>query len=296
MSGVRRALRKAAQARTARKLKLTRNWYYRASGIDEASRKGRKWIEKNDAASFAFGALREKTSKTSKPEEYREFVNVYNNNFEALWQEMLKKRWANQTHRLYSGKTRVLQRFVNSLGGGPGRGRNNKKVMVAYGGAVFASGKRNERHVPVKRVRRMTRQTHSTAIIDEFNTSKMCPTCELPLQEVMARIRVRGEEPGQFRFKTIPAREHRRCNNQCPREGTSHKNRDVVGAQNILKCAKAGGRKDSGSDRRPACLRRTAVGEEPHPHMGEAHLLRPVEVEGDRLLPKIIRMRGRAQM
>ena len=296
MSGVRRARRKAAQARTARKLKLTRNWYYRASGIDEASRKGRKWIEKNDAASSAFDALREKTSKTSKPEEYREFVDVYNNNFEALWQEKLKKRWANQTHRLYGGKTRVLQRFVNSLGGGPGRGRNNKKVMVAYGGAVFASGKRHERYVPVKRARRMTRQTHSTAIIDEFNTSKMCPTCELPLQEVMARIPVGGEEPGQFRSKTIPVREHRRCNNQCVREGTSHKNRDVVGAQNILKCAKAGGRKDSGSERRPACLRRPAVGEAPHPHMGEPHLLRPIEVEGERRLAKKIRMRGRAQM
>ena len=227
---------------------------------------------------------------------YGPYVNAYNNNFEALWQEKLKKRWANQSFRLYGRKTSVLQRFVNSLGGGPRGVRNNEKVMVAYGDGGFPSGQRFERYVPVKRTRRMTRQTHLTAIIGEYNTSKMCPTCEVPLQEVKVRIRRRGEQPDQFVFKTETAREHRRCDNRCAREGTSHKNRDVVGALNILKCAKAGGRKaDVGSEKRPACLRRRAEADGAHPPMG-VFLCRPVEEDGGRQLPKKIRVRARARM
>ena len=71
--------------------------------------------------------------------------------------------------------------------------RGDEIPLIAYGAARFASGGRGERAVPVKGMQRLLRQTYPTVLVDEYNTSKMCPTCHVPLQHVKVRLRQRDE-------------------------------------------------------------------------------------------------------
>ena len=202
---------------------------------------------------------------------YRGHVDAYIEHFEALWTEKLRPRWARQKFRLYCGKRRALQEFVNGL-------RGDEIPLIAYGAARFASGGRGERSVPVKGMRRLLRQTYPTVLVDEYNTSKMCPTCHVPLQHVKVQLRQRDES-----WKTVTCHDLRRCGNRgpggCALLGCSWKNRDEAASLNIGRCARLKATKaEYDVDNRPAFLRRRAPGEPKHPD-ATVFLCRPVDDE-----------------
>jgi hypothetical protein len=247
---------------------LTRAWYYRRSGINAARKQSRRWLEHSNVKQ-AFEAFRATTVKTTSSVVYRAHVAAYNANFDVLWTEKLRPRWARQKFRLYCGKRRALQKFVNSL-------RGDETPLIAYGAATFASGGRGERSVPVKGIRRLIRQTYPTVLVDEYNTSKMCLTCHVPLQHVKVRARQRDES-----WKTVTCHDLRRCGNRgpggCASLGCSWKNRDGAASLNIGRCARFKAVKaDHDVDNRPAFLRRRAPGEPKHPDM-TVFLCRPVD-------------------
>ena len=99
--------------------------------------------------------------KTANFDVYKRHVAAYVNNFDTLWKEKLRPRWARQKFRLYCGKRRALQEFVNSL-------RGDEIPLIAYGAATFGSGGRGERSVPVKGIQRLVRQTYPTVLVDEY--------------------------------------------------------------------------------------------------------------------------------
>jgi integrase len=183
----------------------------------------------------------------------------------------LRPRWARQKFRLYCGKRRALQEFVNNL-------RGDEIPLIAYGAATFASGGRGERSVPVKGIQRLVRQTYPTVLVDEYNTTKMCPTCHVPLQHVKVRIRQRDES-----WRTVTCHDLRRCGNRgpggCALLGCSWKNRDEAASLNIGRCARLKAVK-AGHDvaNRPASLRRRAQGEPKHPDK-TVFRCRPVDAE-----------------
>ena len=191
--------------------------YYRRAGIDAAKKQSRRWLEYRDDVREAFQALSGFSVKTTDFEVYRGHVDAYVEHFEALWTEKLRPRWARQKFRLYCGKRRAQQEFVNSL-------RGDEIPLIAYGAARFASGGRGERSVPVKGMQRLLRQTYPTVLVDEYNTSKMCPKCHVPLQHVKVRLRQRDES-----WKTVTCHDLRRCGNRgpggCALLGCSCKNR-----------------------------------------------------------------------
>jgi hypothetical protein len=238
---------------------LTRAWYYRRAGIDAAKKRSRRWLE-NENVSVAFKALRDLTVKTTDPDVYKQHVDAYVLHYDTLWAEKLRPRWARQKFRLYCGKRRALQEFVNNL-----RGGGEIPPLIAYGNAGFASGGRGERSVPVKGIKRLIRQTYPTVLVDEYNTTKMCLTCHVPLQHVKVRIQQRDES-----WKTTTCHDLRRCGNRgpggCAVLGCSWKNRDEVASLNIGRCARLNAL-GAGHDvaNRPACLRRRAPGQPRHP-------------------------------
>jgi hypothetical protein len=204
---------------------------------------------------------------------YRAHVAAYVNNFNTLWTEKLRPRWARQKFRLYCGKRRALQEFVNNL-------RGDEIPLIAYGAAGIASGGRGERSVPVKGIQRLVRQTYPTVLVDEYNTTKMCPTCHVPLQ----LVKVQAWQRRDGSWKTVTCHDLRRCGNRgaggCASLGCSWKNRDEAASLNIGRCARLNAVK-AGHDvaNRPPFLRRRAPGEPKHPDKTVFHC-RPVDASG----------------
>ena len=183
---------------------------------------------------------------------------MYNEHFDKLWSEMLRPRWVRKEFRLYCGKQRALQVFINSL-------RGDETPLVAYGAANVASGGRGERSVPVKRIKRLICLTFPTVLVDEYNTTKMCPTCHTPLQHVKVQ-RLQHDKS----WKTVTSHDLRRCGNRepggCARLGDSWKNRDEAASLNIGRCARVNAlRADHDVRSRPPFLRRRAPGDQRHP-------------------------------
>jgi hypothetical protein len=250
---------------------LTRAWYYRRAGMDAARKQSRRWLKHRDVRE-AFDVLSQYTVKTANFDVYKGHVDAYVINFDTLWKEKLRPRWARQKFRLYCGKRRALQEFVNSL-------RGDAIPLIAYGAATFGSGGRGERSVPVKGIQRLVRQTYPTVLVDEYNTSKMCPTCHVPLQHV----KVRAWQRRNGSWKKVTCHDLRRCGNRgaggCASLGYSWKNRDEAASLNIGRCARLNAVKAGHDDpNRPAFLRRRAQGEPNHPD-ATVFLCRPVDGE-----------------
>ena len=109
--------------------------------------------------------------------------------------------------------------------------------VIAYGGAVFKCNGRGSASVPTAVVKAKCKQYFKTVIIDEVRTSSVCPQCDGLLSKVLSKV-------------TTPTRQVRglmRCGSESCRN-VRFKNRDAVGAQNILRCAT--------SRDRPGCLER----------------------------------------
>ena len=71
----------------------------------------------------------------SVPDEllhFTKYLKTVLEQYDTLWNEYLKPRWANQRMRLYGGKKRVFAKFFNGLVS------KGKKTVVAYGAAKFA--------------------------------------------------------------------------------------------------------------------------------------------------------------
>ena len=130
-----------------------------------------------------FGATR---TKTLDPAVFTAHVASYYNHYGTLRGEKLLLRWARQSFRLYCLKRKTLKEFVNQFRGNPKPG-GKPPPLWAQGGALFPSGGPGERSVPVKGTRELIRETFPTVFVDEFNTTKMCSICGLPVQVFKGR-------------------------------------------------------------------------------------------------------------
>lgn len=145
-------------------VRLSRRQYYAEAGMYKARKNTERW---HQGMRPALTALSEASAKGADATTFRKHVATLLENYDALWTEYLKPRWANQRLRLYGGKKRVFARFFNKLVV-PG-----KRTVVAYGAAKFAPGGRGEVAVPTTRAFKECRHRFLTVPVDEFRTSKM---------------------------------------------------------------------------------------------------------------------------
>ena len=217
---------------------LSRNQYYRDAGMDRAKKLTRDGeIVLRDCRR----AMQDVSLKTANLDGITEYIAAYGPQFEQIWREVLRRRYAQSRFRVYLGKRRVLDKFFHSLKM-PGNGRTN----IAYGAATFSPQKKGwGRSVPTVSVRRAcARIFPHTVGVNEYRTSKVCPRCGSQLQQVY-RSRVQGEQYAK------PQRGILRCaSRDCA--ACTFINRDEVGARNILTCFMAERRGDA----RPGLLQR----------------------------------------
>ena len=144
----------------------------------------------------------------------------------------------------------------------PGEGKHR---VVAFGDGDFPAGYRKNRSVPRKALLRLLMHASTVLLVDEYNTTKMCPTCHTPLQHVKVQ-RLQHDKS----WKTVTSHDLRRCGNRepggCARLGDSWKNRDEAASLNIGRCARVNAlRADHDVRSRPPFLRRRAPGDQRHP-------------------------------
>lgn len=145
---------------------LTRKRYYSESGIFASRKRNETWSKsiKNNLISMSTVS-----TKGVNLNNHETFISVYMDNYDALWNEYFKTRWARQRLRLYGGKKRVFAKLFNEI-------KNHdisRRVVIAYGSATFAPGGKGEISVPTSTTFKNFARTFPTVVVDEFRSTKI---------------------------------------------------------------------------------------------------------------------------
>ena len=202
--------------------KLTRGEYYERCGMIRRNRKTAKWEKTIREEELTYSRH---SPKTTDPEQFDAFLKDYISVYDKLWDLKLKKKWAQESFRVYRKKREVLDGFFQSM-----HKKGERKPVIAYGKGGFASHGRGEVSVPTEYVKDKCRQYFETVEVDEYRTSCVCPCCDALLCKVTKKIQV---VDGTVEVREV--RGLRRCSSTVCSQ-VSFKNRDSVGARNILRC------------------------------------------------------------
>lgn len=157
--------------------RFTRKQYYEESGIIKANKKSRKWNEVNQSI---YDQLAVHDPKTASLERYEQYYEIIKQHYETLWYEKLKKKWAEQSLRLYGGKKRSFANFWKAY-------QSDKKTVLAYGASRFASSNKGEVACPTSRAYKEASDRFHSVLVNEFRTTKIHHECNEQLQYVRSQ-------------------------------------------------------------------------------------------------------------
>jgi len=152
-----------------RSFTLTRSRYYCESGIYKAAKQTERW---NSSISEHMNDMSSVSTKGVDPEMQSAYMCTYLRHYDALWSEVIMKRWAAQRLRLYGGKKRTFAKFWNAVVAAD----PSKRLVVAYGAAKFASGGKGEVSVPTSSAFKECKNARGVSrvlVVDEFRTSRV---------------------------------------------------------------------------------------------------------------------------
>ena len=159
--------------------KFTRNEYYHKSGIAKAKKKSEQW---NESIQPFLNELSENSPKTNDPDKWNEYLRIYSEYYELLWDHYTEKKWSRQRFHLYMMKRKVVDQFFQSL-----TFKGSPKPKIAYGAAKFSSTARNEVAVPTTAMYKACSRYYWTEPVDEFRTTMCCAECGEVLHKVARR-------------------------------------------------------------------------------------------------------------
>ena len=196
--------------------KFTRNEYYHKAGITKAKKKTEQW---NEVIQPFLNELSENSPKTNDPDKWTNYLRLYSEYYELLWDHYTEKKWSRQRFHLYMMKRKAVDQFFQSL-----TFKGSPKPKIAYGAAKFSSTARNEVAVPTTTMYKACSRYYWTEPVDEFRTTMCCAECGDVLHKVS-----RKNEDGNLR----DVRGLRWCGSTKCRKFLS---RDKNAALNILAC------------------------------------------------------------
>jgi hypothetical protein len=210
--------------------KLTRAQYYHDAGMSQARHQTQVWLS---SIQESLAELSTVSTKGAHVADHESYLAVLQQQYDTLWTEALKPRWARQRLRLYGGKKRVFAAFFKQL---KSPETDERRTLVAFGAGSFCPGGAGETSVPTTRAFRECRSRFVTKVIDEFRTTKIHWETDRLLHKVGKKSSPRTTVRGLLW-----------CGPTISSEG-KFVNRDLNGAMNILRCAVG---------ERPAMLRRS---------------------------------------
>lgn len=190
----------------------SRRQYYHEAGITKANARVQRWSDSTPGIREAEQDLSSVSTKQGSLEAWQELIEVHLRHYDLLWRQKTTKRWSRDTFRLYTLKTRSMDRFINSL-----KPRDCPEIL--YGASKVKSGGQGEMSVPTTGIykRLIERLPRCVILTNEHRTSKVCAWCDGVLHAVHEDGReVRGLRWCQTCRKFL--------------------NRDQSAARNILRC------------------------------------------------------------
>ncbi len=158
---------------------FTRRRYYEESGINKANRNCRQW---NEVHQDIYDLLASNSPKVATVEKFDCYYKVIKKYYETLWYEKLKKKWAEQSFRLYGGKKRSFANFWKSY-------QSDKKTLLAYGAARFPSSKKGELASPTTKAFREASSQFRAVLVNEFRSTVIHHECNQQMQLVQSQKR-----------------------------------------------------------------------------------------------------------
>jgi len=192
--------------------KLTRNEFYTNAGMKTCNRKTAKWEKDIEDAELIF---RQHSLKTTKEAEWSAFLKDYTSVYTAIWDGKTQKKWARERFRVYCLRYKTLDTFFQTMKG-------TETPTIAYGAAKFNPNNKNELSAPTTALSKRCAIHFPLVFIDEYNTTKVCHSCDEKLCPVM----LNGQERRGLRWC---------CSTKC----RTFLNRDSNAALNILRCFKS---------------------------------------------------------
>jgi len=217
---------------------FSRARYYRESGIIQARKHSQKW---NRDVKAELEDLSRVSSRGANMANFRDYVAMHETHKENLWGEYTKPRWARQRFRLYGGKKRSIDGFLNEL---QALCRDkNRRIVVAYG-AGRAVAKRGCTPAPSTRMFREFQKRFLTIPVDEFRTTYTHYEKGNVLMQVEKRRRQRtriqrmiyGQETNRQIARRSKVRGLLWCGTTSDGAREHFLNRDFNAAMNIRKC------------------------------------------------------------
>ena len=156
--------------------RLTRGQYYAESGLTRQNKKKIGW-EQDPELQAANQELSLTTHKGLCLEDFQAYLEVYWRHEETLWKHYLKSHWAQWRFRVYGGKKRAIDKFLNQVE----NDGTQRDVVVAYGSAKFAPCGKGELAVPTTGAYRACSLRFQTHLVSEYATTKICYGCQCAL-------------------------------------------------------------------------------------------------------------------
>ena len=188
--------------------KFTKGQYYRSSGVYHNTKITKQWMKPfegiwNDCSPKVIGLLSFQT--------YYERLKIH---YDDLWKEKLRRRWGQQSFRVYGGKKRAFARFWKQY-------EDDKSTVVLYGSSKFAATGRGEVAAPVSRAFKEVKYRFPVKVVDEYRTTRIHHECMTDMKLVKSIKSSR------------PVHGLRWC---CSPNCCKFVERDMNAAINILKC------------------------------------------------------------
>lgn len=145
-------------------LKLSRNQYYKESGILKAREQSNRWQNTDHMKDIKLSLF---SPKGYVLETFIDYVKYYLVQWNTLWMEYGSNKWSNQKMKLYGGKKRVFSSFFEKM-------KNPEKItVVGYGSSKFNPSGKNEVAVPTTSAYKECINRFITIPVDEFRTTKI---------------------------------------------------------------------------------------------------------------------------
>ena len=196
-----------------KKYTLTRRQFYHETGAKEATKRANKW--NTDYLGPQLDELSKTNSKSVKMHHFLQHVSVVNKHYSLFWSEASKKKWSRQRLALYSSKKKVYAKFFESFKNG-----DDRKIIIAYGDAGFASTSKYEIAAPTTTLEKECSKRYKIVKIDEFRTTKL----HYQTGEILSKVQNADKKTirGLLWYNSTKA--------------SKFVNRDLNAAKNILHC------------------------------------------------------------
>ena len=179
-----------------KRFQFSRKQYYHESHLNRNKKKRKTWDQDIQSTLHYLKGFSSKSGGSLS--RFEDYLLAVTSHWEELTSHYSKRKYARMKFDIYISKRKSVDRFIRTM-----KGKGEIEPVIAYGNARFPStGRRGERPVPVRWIRRRFENHYRVVDVDEYRTTKCCNDCGSEL-DVLRRIENTGKEPDETcRLKT----------------------------------------------------------------------------------------------